>query len=201
MQKNGAFLCIFERFRIEFKFIDQEHFSRMCIRIGYKVNSCEKREVRASNSKSMCSELLTYVYVYWIPNSGSVLHFFVRFCAFFCQSELQQKRKSAQNSAKMCKQRFYAIPPLVIPPFACHRLRCVQFQESRIDPWPRYFWKVSRYTSHFYRDTFAKVCPLFGRESYIHHQFVSRYASHLYRNAFAEVLGWGVVGTLPTWIG
>ena len=25
----------------------------MCIRIGYKVNSCEKREVRASNSKSM----------------------------------------------------------------------------------------------------------------------------------------------------
>ena len=32
-------------------------------------------------------------------------------------------------------------------------------QESQIDPWPRYFWKVLRYTSHFYRETFAKVCP------------------------------------------
>ena len=42
-------ICI----RIEFEFCDQEHFSRMCIRICYKVNSCEKREVRASNSKSM----------------------------------------------------------------------------------------------------------------------------------------------------
>ena len=51
---------------------------------------------------------------------------------------------------------------------------CADTQESHIDPWPRYFWKVSRYTSHFYRDTFAKVCP----------QFVSRYASHLYRDAF-----------------
>ena len=42
-------ICI----RIEFEFIDQEHFSRMCIRIGYKVNSCEEREVCVSNSKSM----------------------------------------------------------------------------------------------------------------------------------------------------
>ena len=39
-------MCI----RIEFEFIDQEHFSRMCIRICYKVNSCEKREVHVSNS-------------------------------------------------------------------------------------------------------------------------------------------------------
>ena len=30
-----------------------------------------------------------------------------------------------------------------------------------------------------------------------HHQFVSRYGSYLYRDAFAEVLGSGVVGTLP----
>ena len=31
--------------------IDQEHFSLMCIRIFNKVKPCEKREVRASNSK------------------------------------------------------------------------------------------------------------------------------------------------------
>ena len=37
-------------------------------------------------------------------------------------------------------------------------------QEIQIDLWPRYFWKVSRYTSHFYRDTFAKVCPPLGRK-------------------------------------
>ena len=46
---NFSRICI----RIEFEFIDQEHCSRMCICICYKVNSCEKREVRASNSKSM----------------------------------------------------------------------------------------------------------------------------------------------------
>ena len=39
----------------------------------------------------------------------------------------------------------------------------VIIQESHIDPRPWYFWKVSRYTSHFYRDTFAKVCPPLGR--------------------------------------
>ena len=32
-------------------------------------------------------------------------------------------------------------------------------QKNQIHPRPRYFRKVSRYTSHFYRDTFAKVCP------------------------------------------
>ena len=32
-------------------------------------------------------------------------------------------------------------------------------QENSVDPWPPYFWKVSRYTSHFYRDILAKVCP------------------------------------------
>ena len=70
--------------------------------------------------------------------------------------------------------------------------------ESHIDPWPRYFWKISRYTSHFHGDIFAKICPPLqvGRKEYMHHQFVSRYASHLYRDAFAEVLGSGVVGTL-----
>ena len=46
---RGWRICI----HIEFTFIDQEHASRMCIRICYKVNSCKKREVRASNSKSM----------------------------------------------------------------------------------------------------------------------------------------------------
>ena len=67
-------------------------------------------------------------------------------------------------------------------------------------PWPRYFWKVSRYTSHFYRDDFVKVCLYLGREHYIRHQFESRCASHLYRDAFAEVLGSGVVGTPPKYV-
>ena len=38
------------------------------------------------------------------------------------------------------------------------------FQGSRIDPWPLHFWKLSRYTSHFYRDTFAKVCRPLGKK-------------------------------------
>ena len=50
---------------------------------------------------------------------------------------------------------------------------------------------VSRDTSHFYRDTLTKVCPLLGRKLYIHHQFVSPYGSHLHRDTFAEVLGSG----------
>ena len=47
------------------------------------------------------------------------------FCAFFVRFFLPKwpakKRKFAHNPANMCKKRFYAIPPLVIPPFACHR--------------------------------------------------------------------------------
>ena len=49
------------------------------------------------------------------------LRFLVRFCAFFLPKWPAEKRKFAHNRAKMCKKRFYAIPPLVIPPFACHR--------------------------------------------------------------------------------
>ena len=52
----------------------------------------------------------------------------VFFFAFLCISVLfflpkwpAEKRNFAHNRAKMCKKRFYAIPPLVIPPFACHR--------------------------------------------------------------------------------
>ena len=37
-------------------------------------------------------------------------------------------------------------------------------QDNQIDPWPWYFWKVSRYTSHSYCDPFAKVCPPLGRK-------------------------------------
>ena len=42
----------------------------MCIHNCYKENSCKKREVRASNSISMVLKFFTYVYVYWIRNSG-----------------------------------------------------------------------------------------------------------------------------------
>ena len=31
----------------------------------------------------------------------------------------------------------------------------------------------------------------------MHHQFLSRYGSHFYRDTFAEVLGSGVIGTPP----
>ena len=61
--------------------------------------------------------------------NGAFLRIFVRFCAFWCVSVRfflpkwpAEKRKFAHNRAKMCKKRFYAIPPLVIPPFACHRI-------------------------------------------------------------------------------
>ena len=49
--------------------------------------------------------------------------------------------------------------------FFCFAIFLAFFQEtSDFDPWPQYFWKVSRYTSHFYRDTFAQVCPPPGRK-------------------------------------
>ena len=56
----GDFLTYMYLYCIEFEFVDQEHFSRMCIRICYKVSSREKREVHASNSKSM---VLRYFHV------------------------------------------------------------------------------------------------------------------------------------------
>ena len=57
-----------------------------------------------------------------------------------------------------------------------------------------------------YRDTppisiailLQKYALLLAESSIFDHQFVSRYASHLHRDTFAEVLGSGVVGTLPT---
>ena len=51
------------------------------------------------------------------------LRFVVRFCVLkiFLPKWPAEKRKFTHNRAKMCKKRFYAIPPLVIPPFACHR--------------------------------------------------------------------------------
>ena len=45
---------------IEFKLIHQKHFSRICIRIYYKINSSEEREVCASDSKPV---VLRIVYV------------------------------------------------------------------------------------------------------------------------------------------
>ena len=50
-----------------------------------------------------------------------------------------------------------------VPVLVAHRSAGVTHQ-SQIDPRPRYFWKVSRYTSHFYRDTFARVSPSLGRK-------------------------------------
>ena len=46
------------------------------------------------------------------------LRFFVRFCAFFPAKKKwpAKKRKCAQNPAKVCQKRFYAMPPLFVPP-------------------------------------------------------------------------------------
>ena len=55
-------------------------------------------------------------------------------------------------------------------------------------PDPDTFFKVSRCTSHFYRDALAKVGPL-GRKYYIHQQLASPCGSHVYRDTLAEVLG------------
>ena len=49
-------------------------------------------------------------------------HFLCVSVRFFLPKWPAEKRKIAHNRAKMCKKRFYAIPPLVIPPFACHRV-------------------------------------------------------------------------------
>ena len=43
-------------------------------------------------------------------------------CVFSCQNGLQKSTNLRIIAQKMCKKRFYAIPPLVIPPFACHRV-------------------------------------------------------------------------------
>ena len=55
---------------------------------------------------------------------------FLRVSALFCaflrvfSTKMGCKRAQfAQNVAKMCKKHFYATPPLVIPPLACHRIK------------------------------------------------------------------------------
>ena len=56
--------------------------------------------------------------------SGAFLCIFANFCAFLCVSvrfflpkRPAEKRKVAHKRAKMCKKRFYAIPPLCNTPF------------------------------------------------------------------------------------
>ena len=77
----------------------------------------------------------SWVHVNGGITNGGVACVVVRFCellrvlALFCaflsvfsyQNGLQKSANFAQNSARMCTKRFHAIPPLVIPPFACHR--------------------------------------------------------------------------------
>ena len=65
----------------------------------------------------------------------------MRFCAFYPSKMACRKAgKFAHNRAKMCEKRFYAIPPLVIPPFACHRATQLYKRYSRLPaphPTPR----------------------------------------------------------------
>ena len=50
--RSGGVVAQRKSIRVEFEFINQEN-SRVCIRICYKRNSCEKHELCVSNSRSM----------------------------------------------------------------------------------------------------------------------------------------------------
>ena len=97
--------------------------------------------------------------------------------AFLCESSSKAPPQLAHMSAhglahESVHERVGRIPLGLFHRFCscpvkgCLRLRAApqKIQESKIDPWPRHFWKISRYTSHFYRDTCAKVCPPLGRK-------------------------------------
>ena len=89
------------------------------------------------------------------------------------------------------------------------RFRCNEhvvilvYQENPIDPWPRYVWKLSRYTPPFLSRYFGESMPsswqkvVYTPPICITIRLVSRYASHLHGDTSAEVLGSGVVGTPP----
>ena len=109
-------ICI----RIEFRFIAPKHSSRMCIRICYTVNSCEKREVRVSNSKSMvlrivhvcCIEIVIQVLKLQSPSPPTEpqnpktpkVHSKVRKNAI-----LDPPEKGPQKSTKMSKKPIFRI--------------------------------------------------------------------------------------------
>ena len=74
-----------------------------------------------------------------IMENGTFWCIFARLCAFLCVSVLfflpkwaAKKHKFAQNCAEMLKKRFYATPPLVIPPFVCHRIVELRLQSLAI---------------------------------------------------------------------
>ena len=62
---------------------------------------------------------------------------------FFLPKWPAEKREIVHNRAKMCKKRFFAIPPLVIPPFACHREKPIK-KEHANEFGGRYASEVSR---------------------------------------------------------
>ena len=96
--------------------------------------------------------------IFWVHANGGIINggtacvgakwrvfvHFASFCVFLCVSVRfilpkwpAKKRKFAQNPAKMCKKRFYAVPPLVIPPFACHRIFLVGILKVELDMFKR----------------------------------------------------------------
>ena len=96
--------------------------------------------------------------------NGAFLRIFARFGTFLCISVHfflpkwpAEKRKFAHNRAKMCKKRFYAIPPLVIPPFACHRQK---FRRDTV-PLPSAPWAHESQRQIVIRIA-AGNCPLLG---------------------------------------
>ena len=84
-----------------------------------------------------------------------VLALFVRFCVFF----LPEKPAKSVDLHRIAQKnfRFYAIPPLVTPPFACHRgLRHDQGTKNQ----PKVLTEVFSWTSA--RDVGAKMLVFLG---------------------------------------
>ena len=82
---------------------------------------------------------------------------------------------SPERSAKSLSHSFFVVP-FSVPIRGMSALKTLQkpwiLRDNRrvkSTPDPDTFGKVSRYSSHFHCNTFAKVCPPFRRKSYIHH--------------------------------
>ena len=82
---------------------------------------------------------------------------------------LRSFRKGLADRGGWC-QEVLPMPPFYYAPLgeeghiSGEMFVCFWSEESNRPLTPILFGKVSRYTSHFYRDTFAKVCPPLGRK-------------------------------------
>ena len=144
-----------------------------CFRINYVIIFCPMVFCHADHGVGLCHEC-------WRAN---LLYLCVMLTMVLVSVLFVDLQVSCLENRTTCNMHW----PTWFGPNSCFNCCCfhvisnvlcvcaVVIQESQIDPWPRYFWKVSRYASHFYGILLQRYALLLAESSI--------YTTNLYHDA------------------